>query len=47
MIGSDCIDSGDGHSGDFDMTFQVTRWRFGHYSSVRIVNFNYASEADH
>ena len=33
--------------GDFDVTFQVTRWRSRHCSSARTVAFDCASEADH
>ena len=42
----DGVDGG-GRSGDFDVTFQFTRWRFGHCSSARTVAFDCASEADH
>ena len=47
MVDFNGVDSGGGCSGDFKMTFQVTRWRFGHYSSTKTIAFNYASEADH
>ena len=43
----DGVDGGGGRSGDFDMTFQVTRWRSGHCSSARTVAFDCVSEADH
>ena len=33
--------------GDFDVTFQVTRWRFGLCSSTTMIVFDCASEADH
>ena len=32
--------AGGGRSGDFDMTFQVIRWRPGHYSPARTINFD-------
>ena len=31
------VDDGSGHSGDFDVTFQVSRRRSGHCSSARMV----------
>ena len=35
-VGGDGNDNiGGGHSGDFDVTFQVIRWRSGHCSFVR------------
>ena len=41
------INGGGGCNGDFDVTFQVTRWRSGHCSSARTVAFDCVSEADH
>ena len=43
----DDVDDGGGCSGDFDVTFQVTRWRSRHYSSKRTVAFDCVSGADH
>ena len=47
VVEYDGVDDGGGRSGDFDVTFQVTRRRSGHCSSARTVAFNCASEADH
>ena len=44
---SDIVDGDDGCSGDFDVTFQVTRWRSKHCSSKRTVAFDCVSEGDH
>ena len=33
--------------GDFDVTFQVTRWHCGHCSSAKTIAFDCASEANH
>ena len=44
---SDGVDGDGGCSGDFDMTFQVTRWRSRHCSSKRTLAFDCVSEADH
>ena len=41
------FDGIDGRSGDFDVTFQVTRWRSRHYSCKRTVAFDCVSETDH
>ena len=41
------INGGGGRNGDFDMTFQVTRWRSGHCSSAKTIAFDYAFEADY
>ena len=41
------FDGVDSRSGDFDVTFQVTRWRSKHCSYKRAVAFNCVSEADH
>ena len=38
---------GGSRNGDFDVTFQVTRWRSRHCSAKRTVAFNCVSEADH
>ena len=46
-IGSDGVNGGGGCSGDFDMTFQVTRWRSGHCSSAKTVVFDCASETNY
>ena len=40
---SDGVDDGSGRSGDFDMTFQVTRWRPGHCSPARTIDFDCAT----
>ena len=45
--GIDGVDGGGGRNGDFDMTFEVARWRFGHCSSAKTVAFDCVSEADH
>ena len=47
VVEYDGVDNGGGRSGDFDVTFQVTRWRFGHCSSIRTVAFNCGSETDY
>ena len=44
---SDNIDGDGGCNGDFDMTFQVTRWRSRHCSSKTMVVFDRVSKADH
>ena len=44
---SDGGDSGGGRSGDFDVTFQVTRCRSRHCSFKKTVAFDCVSEADH
>ena len=41
------FDGVDGQSGDFDVTFQVTRWHSRHCSCKKTVAFNCVSEADH
>ena len=41
------IDGGGGRNSDFDVTFQVTRWRSRHCSSAKTIAFDGASEADH
>ena len=41
------VDDGGSCSGDFNVIFQVTRWRPGHCSSAKTVAFNYVYEADH
>ena len=35
--------AGGGCSSDFDMIFQVIRWRPGHCSPARTINFDYAT----
>ena len=45
--GVDGVDGGSSRGGNFDMTFQVARWRFEHCSSAKTVAFNCESEADH
>ena len=35
--------AGGGHSGDFDMTFQVIRWHPRHCSPTRTINFDCAT----
>ena len=47
VVEYDRVDDGSSCSGDFNVTFQVTRWRSGHCSSAKTVAFNCASEADH
>ena len=44
-IDYDGVDDGDGCSGNFDVTFQVTRWRSGQSSSASMVAFDCVSEA--
>ena len=44
---SDSVDGGGGRSGDFDVTFQVTRWRFRYCSSKNTVAFDCVSEIDY
>ena len=40
---SDVVDGGGGRSGDFDMTFQVTRWRSRHCSTAKTIDFDCAT----
>ena len=44
---SDGVDGDGGRSNDFDVIFQVTRWRSRHYSSKRTVAFDCVSKVDH
>ena len=46
-VGGNGIDGGSGRSSDFDMTFQVTRWRSLHCPSAKTIAFDSAFEADH
>ena len=39
----DGVDDGGGRSSDFDMTFRVIRWRPGHCSPARTIDFDFVT----